>query len=53
MMGLVLPAAVAFQVASTLKQVLLDKYELVPGVPTVEEPEGRPYFRLLGVEDDS
>jgi hypothetical protein len=44
-MVMVMPAALAFQIASELKHKLLDQYELVPGVPTPDRPEPEPYFK--------
>jgi hypothetical protein len=45
-MSMVMPAALAFQIASELKRGMLDRYELVPGIPTPETPEPEPYWKL-------
>jgi hypothetical protein len=50
-MVMVMPAALAFQIASELRRNLLDRYELVPGVPTPSEPEPQPYFKRIEVKE--
>ena len=45
-MVMVMPAALAFQIASELKRSLLDRYELIPGIPTTSDPQPQPYFKL-------
>jgi len=51
---LTLPALVVWSVANTLKENFLDRYEPFMGVPTSEDPNPAPYFRLKeGVEDES
>jgi hypothetical protein len=39
------PAAIAWSLASNLKENLLDKYEVIESIPTVEDPKPAPYFR--------
>jgi hypothetical protein len=51
-MMMVMPAALAFQIASELKRGLLDRYELVPGVPTPDKPQPEPYFKLKQQEEE-
>lgn len=50
----VVPAGMAYQLAVQLKTGLLDVYDLVPSVPTTENPEPPPYFKLKEeeVKDD-
>jgi len=45
-MVLVMPAAMAFQIAVELQRNLLDRYDLVPGIPTAGDPEPQAYFKL-------
>jgi len=45
-MAMVMPAALAFEVAKQLKEMLLDRYEPAPGVPTPDNPNPGLVFRL-------
>ena len=41
-----IPTFVAWQLAADLKAALLDKYELVPGIPTPTNQQPAPKLRL-------
>ena len=43
---LTIPTFVAWQLAEDLKQALLDEYEMVPGIPTPNNPQPAPKLRL-------
>jgi hypothetical protein len=44
-----IPAAMAWALANNLKENLLDKYEPVESIPTIEDPKPSPYFRRKAV----
>ena len=50
---LTLPAVVVWNVATTLKEFFLDRFEPVMGISTPDNPNPAPYFKLKETEDAS
>lgn len=46
------PLFILWPLAESLKKELLDRYEIVEGVPTGDNPNPMPHLRLKGIQDN-